>query len=236
MRRSLILAGALLVIAHTSAVAQSDRVVVVDETYKRDHFSIRAGVWFPKDTEKDFTFNDVSFNKIDARIDQSQALGLDFHYRSEVGHPLYFDFSAGGWYSSYDFKPNTLLENPDKIQDAASWAVIVPLTIGASFTVLPDNPIQPYVMAGAGAYVAYTERSLGFEFGSRTGLVSKKEEKTLVRFGWYFGAGVDFYIARSFALSLGAKYAFLEYQEPLFTQQTNFNGLQISLGFTTGLR
>lgn len=236
MIRSLFIAGVFLLAYHAAALAQNDRVVVVDETHKRDHFSIRVGAWFPKDTEKEFTFDDASFSKADSRIEQSQALGLDFHYRSEVGHPLYFDFAAGAWYSSYDFSPSTLAENPAKLQDAASWAVIVPLTLGASFTVLPDNPIQPYAMAGIGAYVGFSERSLGFEFGRTDGMVSKKENKTLVRVGWYFGAGVDFYISRSFAFSLAAKYTSLKYQEKLYTQQQDFTGLQVSLGFTTGLR
>lgn len=234
MKRTFLILGALVVLAGTVMAQNESRVTVVDETHGRDYFSFHVGAWFPKDVEKEFTFDDVALPKANSQIDQSQALGLDFHYRSEMGHPLYYDFSAGAWYSSYDVKPTALVGDLGQLQDATSWAVLVPLTLGLSFNVLPDNPIQPYAMAGLGAYVGITGREVHFLPNSQR--INRDETRTLVRFGWYFGAGADFFLAPRFAISLAAKYQFLEYQEALYTQQKNFTGLQVLLGFTTRLR
>jgi hypothetical protein len=224
MLLSLFIAGAVA----ASAFAQ-ERTVVIREATQTDFFSVRAGVWFPKDAEKKFTFA----NAEDQSIDQSQALGLDFGYRYPMGRPLYFDFSFSGWYSTYAFKYTDLLKYPSDVQQADAWVVVVPITVGISVNPLPTGPLQPYAQAGVGLYagISGTTEYKGLGPGATTS--THKEDKTLTAFGGYFGAGLDFFITPAFGVSLGGKYQIIEFKEELLTKQKVFSGLQILFGVTT---
>jgi outer membrane protein W len=221
---TLLIAGAVA----ASALAQ-ERTIVIREATQTDFFSVRAGVWFPKDAEKKFTFA----NAEDQSIDQSQALGLDFTYRYPMGRPLYFDFSFSGWYSTYAFKYTDILKYPSDIQQADAWVVVVPVTVGISVNPLPNGPLQPYAQAGVGLYagICGTTEYKGMPATTTT----HKENKTVVSFGGYFGAGLDFFITPAFGVSLGGKYQVIEFKEELLTKQKVFTGLQILFGVTTRL-
>ncbi len=229
----------LVLLATASLHAQQDKprddrttiVVQQDEQLKQNYYSMRVGAWFPKDWEKDFKVNDVSINDADGDIDQSQALGLDFHFRRNVGRPLFVDLAVSGWYSSYTYKlRNTALIDPDKILSADSWVVIIPVTVGLSVAPLPDNPIQPYAMAGLGAYFGLTGRSL--QISERNEL---NDDDTHIQFGWYFGAGLDFLFSPEFGISVAAKYQMIEYKEEMFTGQKDFSGVQAMAGIVLKL-
>lgn len=219
-----------VVMAGGFAVAQEKeksetRIVIQQEEYKRVNFySIRVGAWFPKDKEQGITLDDVAFNETQGAIDESQALGFDFHFRKSMGHPFYTDLSVGGWYTTYEFDPNTdILPN---FQRYDAWSAIVPVTIGLSVAPLPDNPFQPYAMVGLGAYFGFT--------GHDVLQVSDKnvpdDTETYIRFGYFAGVGIDFMLSEGFGLSAGAKYQFLEFENSLFTGQKDFTGLQATLG------
>jgi opacity protein-like surface antigen len=224
----------IMVVAVTQLAAQQDQprddrttiVIQQDQPEKQNYYSIRAGVWFPKDWEKGFKFKDVSINEAEGDIDQSQALGLDFHYRRNLGRPVYVDLAVSGWYSSYTYKlRSTSIPTAEKILNADSWVVIVPVTLGLSIAPLPDNPFQPYAMVGGGAYFGLTGRSL--QISERNEL---NEDDSHIRFGWYFGLGLDFFLTSEFGISAAAKYQNLEFEEELFTGQKDFTGIQAQLG------
>ncbi len=204
--------------------------VIVSEDLKQDYFSIRFGAWFPRDVEK--TFTQQSAENIPQTIDQSQAIGLDFHYRYEIGWPLLFDFSIGGWYSTYAFKALETLSSPSLVQEADAWVAIAPITAGLSVNPLPKgNPLQPYATAGIGAYVGVSGTS--DVIVGRPGTHS--DDKTLVAFGGYAGVGLAFMLTRGFGLDIGVKYQFVSFKEEMFTKQKDFTGLQILAGITTRL-
>ena len=216
------------VFALAPAIAQErtvERTVIVRQ--ETDFFSLRVGTWFPKDKEKEFSTNNISAQQ----IDQSQAIGIDFTYRYPMGRPLYFDFSMSGWYSTYSFKYRDILQFPSDVQEADAWAVIIPITVGISINPLPDNPLQPYAQIGVGAYVG-TSGDTQYK-GMPATKVTTKDDKTLVSFGGFFGAGLDFFLTPSFAVSLGGKYHLVTFKEELLTKQKDFTGLQVLLGITT---
>jgi opacity protein-like surface antigen len=213
---------------------RDDRTTIVvqqNEQMKQNYYSMRVGAWFPKDWEKDFTFNDVAINNVDGDIDQSQALGLDFHFRRNIGRPLFVDLAVSGWYSSYTYKLRNLqLVDPDDIVSADSWVVIIPVTVGLSVAPLPDNPVQPYAMAGLGAYFGLTGRSL--QISERNEL---NDDDTQIQFGWYLGAGLDFLFTPEFGVSIAAKYQMIEFKNAMMTGQKDFTGVQALVGIVLKL-
>ncbi|MBN1446403.1 MAG: outer membrane beta-barrel protein [Bacteroidetes bacterium] len=230
-----ILAIALVLVLGTGVlVAQEQtrqtetRMIIKQEKEREGFYTIRFGAWWPEDKEKEFRIGENIYDQTDAQIEQSQALGLDFHFRKMMTHPMYFDVSAGAWYTSYTFDFKEAVSNiGEEFENFDAWAVIVPVTLGLSIAPLPaESPVQPYAMAGLGAYVGITGRDkLLVSNDNRS-----DDTKTYVRFGWYFGGGLDFLFADTFGISLGAKYQFLEFQDVLYTQQKNFTGLQGTLG------
>ncbi|MBR9979378.1 MAG: outer membrane beta-barrel protein [Bacteroidetes bacterium] len=205
---------------------QSETRIVLEQEkpQKQNYYSVRFGLWFPEDEAKGFNFEGNLIDETEGKIDQSQAMGLDFHFRKNIGSPLYTDLSVGGWYTTYQFSIDEVTSN-GLLREADAWALIVPITIGLSIAPLPDNPVQPYAMAGLGAYVAFTGREL-----LRMSDQNVNDTETFIRFGFYLGAGLDLMLAEAFGISVGAKYQFLEFDEPLFTGQKNFTGLQASIG------
>jgi opacity protein-like surface antigen len=194
---------------------------------KDNFYTVRFGAWFPKDEEKTFNHNGNLIDETDALVDESQALGLDFHFRRNVGSPLFFDVSVSGWYTQTEFNFDETINNPDLIKSADAWSVVVPVTIGLSVAPLPDNPFQPYAMAGAGAYLGITGRDI-----LRVSNENEPDDtETYVRFGFYLGAGFDFLFADEFGISAGVKYQFIEFQDALFTGQKDMTGLQFTVGF-----
>ncbi|MFZ1730149.1 MAG: outer membrane beta-barrel protein, partial [Bacteroidota bacterium] len=149
----------------------------------------------------------------------------DLHFRNQAAHPLYMDLSVGAWYTKNNFERNTDLTNFD-LKKAETWAVIIPVTIGVSVAPLPDNPIQPYAMAGLGAYIGISGRDDIMQLSEQ----NKSASETVVAFGYYLGAGLDFMFAETFGISVGAKYQFIEFKDPLKTGQKNLTGLQASVG------
>lgn len=228
MKQFLVIALVFFVAAGTLSAQQEKqqketRVVVKQERERTGFYTIRFGAWWPKDAEKTFKWGDVETPN--AQVDQSQALGLDFHFRKMMTHPLYFDVSAGAWYTTYKFNFTDQLESFNTNIEA--WAVIVPVTLGLSVSPLPaESPIQPYAMAGLGAYVGIT----GYDKLLVSNENQSKDTKSYVRFGYYLGAGFDFLFADTFGVSIGAKYQFLEFQDYLATQQKDFTGLQATIG------
>lgn len=201
------------------------RIVIEQEKpQKQNYYSVRFGLWFPKDEAKGFNFEGNLIDETDGKIDQSQAMGLDFHFRKNIGSPLYTDLSVGAWYTTYEFSVDEATSN-GLLREADVWAFIVPITLGLSIAPLPDNPVQPYAMAGLGAYLAFTGREL-----LRLSDQNVNDTETHIRFGFYLGAGLDLMLAETFGISVGAKYQFLEFEEPLFTGQKDFTGLQASIG------
>ncbi|MDT8324805.1 MAG: outer membrane beta-barrel protein [Bacteroidota bacterium] len=228
----------IFVFAAGSAVAQQDtqeketKIVIENKREKRHNYlTVRFGAWFPKDEENAFNYNNNVFDETDALVDESQALGLDFHFRRNVGRPLFFDVSASAWYTTTEFNFDRLVENPDELRSADTWTVIVPITLGLSFAPLPDNPLQPYAMAGAGAYLGFTGRDV-----LRVSNQNEPDDtETYVRFGFYLGAGMDILFSDEFGVSLGLKYQFVEFDEgQLFTGQADMTGLQATIGFVLG--
>lgn len=230
----------IIVFATGSAVAQQDtppqeketRIVVENKREKRHNYlSVRFGAWFPKDEEKRFHINDNVLDETDHAVDESQALGLDFHFRRNVGRPLYFDASASFWYTTTDFNFDRLVENPEELKSAETWTVIVPVTLGLSFAPLPDNPLQPYAMAGAGAYLGFTGRDV-LKLSEQN---EPDDTETYVRFGFYLGAGLDILFSDEFGISIGLKYQFVKFdKEQLFTGHEDMTGLQATIGFVMG--
>jgi len=226
-----ILIALLPIITYAQDNTSRTEIIIKKEKEKLDYLSIRVGTWFPKDKEQGFQFKDVSYNNAKSSIDQSQALGLDFHYRNSLGSQLFVDFSVSGWYSTYSFKFNETLADPSLAQEASSWVVVVPITLGLSLNPLPDNPVQPYAMAGIGAYVGVTGREVTVNGQGR----HITEDKSKVALGGYIGAGLDFFLTPGFGLSLGLKYQLVKFDEAMFTQQKDFTGLQVLLGITSAL-
>lgn len=205
------------------------KIVIQQEQEKRlNYYSVRVGAWFPKDKEQGVKLDDVAFNKTQGAIDEAQALGVDFHFRKNIGTPFYSDLSVGGWYTTYKFNPNEDFTLFTQQYDA--WTVIVPVTIGLSVAPLPENPIQPYAGVGLGLYIAFTGHD-AFQISQDNESVPDDTE-SYIRFGYYGMAGIDFMLTESFGLSAGVKYQFIEFDEdkPLFTGHTNFTGLQATVG------
>ncbi len=225
--RSIVYGFFCVLLAGEALSQQRAEIVVVQETKPKDYFSIRLGAWFPKDFEKTFSYDSGT---VEGAIDQSQAIGIDFHYRNKVMPQLFFDFSASGWYSSYSFKGTDIITKPELVKEADSWVAIAPFTIGLSFNPLPDTPVQPYLMAGLGAYVAITGRNYQLVSGTKY-----DDHDTYAAFGFFFGAGVDAFLSPTFGLSLGAKWQFIEYDQRMYTQQSDFTGLQVTLGVVSAL-
>jgi opacity protein-like surface antigen len=225
-----VLAVALLVIfAVGIASAQQEKTggetkVVIQQVHeqKDNYYTVRVGAWFPKDKEQGVTLDDIAFDKTEGAIEESQALGLDFHFRKNVGHPFYTDLSVGGWYTTYEFTPNlAALPRYD------AWSLIVPVTIGLSVAPLPDNPFQPYAMVGLGAYIGFT----GHDALQVSDENVPDDTDTYIRFGYFAGLGIDFMFAESFGISVGVKYQFVKFEEgQLFTGQQDFTGLQAQVG------
>jgi len=202
----------------TSNVARIEIVTQQQPVKLKNFYTIRGGLWFPKDMEKEFTINDITY---DGTADRSQAFGLDFHFRNNVGHPLYFDVSISGWFSSYDYTKTQQIEEVETIQDVTSWTAVIPITFGLSVSTPVESPVIVYGMGGIGGYVALTGLDI-------TG--DKQENQVFVRFGAFFGAGADFMLSPGFGISIGAKYQFIEFQYETYTGQKDFTGLQAQLG------
>jgi opacity protein-like surface antigen len=219
--------------AQDKTVRQETRVVVEQEHERTGFYTIRFGAWWPEDKEKDFKIGENLYDQTNANIDQSQAFGLDFHFRRQMTHPIYFDVSAGAWYTSYSFDFKEVVGNlGEEFENVDAWAVIVPITIGVSVAPLPtESPVQPYVMAGVGAYIGITGRDMLLV----TNANRSDETEAYVRFGYFIGAGFDFLFADTFGVSLGAKYQFIEFKDALYTQQKNFTGLQATLGIVMAM-
>jgi opacity protein-like surface antigen len=201
--------------------------VVLDHEKKPvDCMTYRFGIWLPRDREMSFA-EVQSIPTNETVIDQSQAFGLDMHFRKATNNLLSLNMSVGAWYTTYSFSTKNILANPSLIQDASNWAVIVPLTIGASLELIPDNMIMPYAMAGVGVYAGISGKKVTYQ--------ARKEDDTKVQFafGGFLGAGVDIYLTPSFGLSAGLKYQLLEYKEYLWTYQRIFNGIQLTAGIAT---
>ncbi|MBE0642893.1 MAG: outer membrane beta-barrel protein [Bacteroidetes bacterium] len=220
-----ILAGGIAVAQEREKAGETKVIIKQTPPEKENYYTIRVGAWFPKDKEKGFDFQGNLVDETNGKIDQSQALGVDLHFRNAASHPLYVDLSVGGWYTSYEFTANDLLNETALIRKNSAYAVIVPVTLGLSIAPLPENPIQPYAMAGIGAYIGIT----GYDI-TEVSDQNASASDTYVRFGYYLGAGLDFMFAETFGVSVGAKYQFLEFKDPLYTGQKNFTGLQASVG------
>lgn len=208
----------------------TQRVEVVLDREKKpvDCMSYRFGIWLPRDRE--MTFAAVESIPTDNRaIDQSQAIGLDLHFRKGTNNMLSLNMSVGAWYTTYSFTNKDILANPSLIQDASNWAVIVPVTIGASFELLPDNMVMPYAMAGIGVYPGISGKS------EKYAIRTEDDTKVQFAFGGFLGAGVDLFLTPGFGLSAGLKYQLLEYKDYLWTYQRIFNGIQLTAGIVTKL-
>jgi outer membrane protein W len=219
----------LIVLTGSYAIAQErektgDTRVIIrnEEVRKQNYYTIRVGAWFPKDKEKGITFEDNLYDETKGKVEQSQALGVDLHFRNQASHPFYVDLSVGGWYTTNKY---TATNTIGFINRAEAWAVIVPVTVGVSVAPLPENPVQPYAMAGLGAYFGITGNDI-----TQVSEQNKSASDTYIRFGYYLGVGLDFMFAETFGVSVGAKYQFLEFKDPLFTGQKNMTGLQASIG------
>ena len=224
----------LLVFAASVAYAQNENkgqetTIRIEQTKekKENFYSVRFGAWFPKNEDPIFINGGNDYSVNEDVTDESQALGLDFHFRRMVGKPLYFDASASFWYTTTNFKFEEALGG---IEEADTWSVIVPITIGVSIAPLPDNPFQPYAMAGIGAYLGFT----GQDILKMSEQNEPDDTETYARFGFYLGAGVDFLFSEDFGLSLAVKYQFIEFQEALFTGHKDMTGLQATVGFVMG--
>jgi len=208
-------------------------IVIREEKMKHDYLSMRFGTWFPEDVNLRFRRFEESAtdSSVAASMKQSQAIGLDFHYRTRLVSPLYFDFSIGGWFSSYELnysQPVGIFDSTiDKLQN---WSVVVPITIGLSVSLLPGGPVLPSVMVGAGGSVGISNLNALVNGKSR-----HRETDTKGTFGWFFGAGLDIYLSDNFAISGALKYQNIKFEEALLTGQKNFTGLQVSIGFTSEL-
>jgi hypothetical protein len=190
--------------------------------------SFSAGLWLPKDAEKNLTFRDLNFDESNAVIKQSQAYGGEIHFRGKMSFPLYFDFAASGWYSTYDLTPKTVDATPaDTVRSANAWVLIAPAQFGLSLTLFSGLPVEPYINAGAG--VAFGISSLNVE--TRASEINE-DEKTDVRFAWYLGAGADVFLGRDVAITVSAKYQVLSFKEAMWTGQTDFSGVQLLAGLT----
>jgi opacity protein-like surface antigen len=209
----------------SSAQAQDHRIT----RYEREpnYLSFRFGTWFPKDDEKAFKFEDISYDDTQGKIDQGQAIGIELEYQNLISAPIYMDFAMGGWYSSYTFEKTDLISNPDLVRDADAWAAVVPVTLGLSFHPLQRSILQPYAMAGGGAYFGFTGHTLALGTERQV-----DESKNQIVFGWFVGAGFDFLFSPGLGASLAAKYNFVEFDEPFFTGQKDMSGLTISIGIT----
>jgi hypothetical protein len=208
---------------------QQTQVIIREDSYATNYYAIRLGMWWPKDREKSFTYDNVTATDVKSEVTQSQAIGLDFHYRKALAKPLYFDAGLQGWYSPYTFRPLDLLTvDLDTVNSAEAWVLIVPVTVGLSVAPLPENPVQPYAMAGIGAYMGIS----GLEV-VKNGTGRYKADKQEVAFGGYIGAGIDLIILPRFGLSAAVKYTFCDFKEQLYTMQKNFTGLQILVGVSS---
>lgn len=232
--KKLLAIALMLIVAAGSVSAQQEkqeketRVVIEQKKERTGFYTIRFGAWWPEDEEKSFQFGDIE--NPEGEIEQSQAMGLDFHFRKALTHPMYFDVSAGAWYTTYKFEFLDQIENLNTNVEA--YAVIIPITLGLSVAPLPpETPIQPYAMAGIGAYVGIT----GYDKLLVSNDNRSDETDSYVRLGYYFGAGLDFLFADTFGVSIGAKYQFIEFQEMLATQQKDFTGLQATIGIAMTL-
>src|SRR6056297_153158 len=136
----------MLIVAAGSVSAQQEkqeketRVVIEQKKDKTGFYTIRFGAWWPEDQEKEFRIGENLYDQTDAQIEQSQALGLDFHFRKMMTHPMYFDVSAGAWYTSYSFDFKDAVSNiEEEFENVDAWAVIVPVTLGLSVQPLPPG-------------------------------------------------------------------------------------------------
>lgn len=235
-----ILTIALLVLMSVGILQAQDntrktetRVIVEQEHERTGFYTIRFGAWWPADEEKEFMIGENLYDQTSANIEQSQAFGLDFHFRRQMTHPMYFDVSAGAWYTSYTFDFKEAVGNlGEEFENVDAWAVIVPVTLGVSVAPLPpESPLHPYVMAGLGAYIGITGRDMLLVSNDNR----SDDTEAYVRFGYFIGAGVDFLFADTFGVSLGAKYQFIEFKDALYTQQEDFTGLQATLGIVMAM-
>ena len=138
MKRALAVALLLIVAAGVASAQQEKaggetKLVIQQEPPKHEnYYTIRFGAWFPKDKEKEFTFDGDLIDATKGDIEQSQALGLDFHFRRAVGKPMYTDISVGAWYTKYNFDFFETLSSASEIEKADAYAIIIPVTVGLS--------------------------------------------------------------------------------------------------------
>jgi hypothetical protein len=215
-------------IAWAQEKVERTEIVIQEKQRFTNYYEIRIGAWFPKDMEKEFTVPETNA-EVTGTIDQSLALGLDFHFRKELSRPLFFDLALQGWYSSYGWEVRNIPGNLQQyVKHADAWAAVVPLTIGLSVTPLPDNPIQPYAMGGIGLYAGIT--GITYDVNANQTYARHKDDKELFSFGGYLGAGLDFLFLPKFGVSVAGKYQFCKFKEQLYTGQQDFQGLQLMLG------
>ncbi|MCP4712631.1 MAG: hypothetical protein GY869_28735 [Planctomycetes bacterium] len=122
-------------------------------------------------------------------------------------------------------------QNETEYETGFGTALVYPLGVGLGYFPLaprPDQAIQPFVVAG-GSLVIGTETisTTGYSphIGGFYGLQSESREAL----GWYAGAGFDWVLGRSFALSAMGKYQYAKFSKELVGVK-DFSGAQILIG------
>ena len=161
-------------------------------------------------------------------ISSSTAFHMEFFYLYNIKGPLYLDLSMGG-VSRGDIRIN--YQTQTEYETGIGTALVYPVGVGLGYFPLaqkPDQAIQPFVTAG-GSLIIGTETisSSGYSpyLGNFYGLQSESREAL----GWYAGAGFDWVLGRSFALSFIGKYQYAKFSKELVGVK-DFSGAQILIG------
>ena len=214
--------GLAVVITLWSTLLVSSPVWAQADLVGKNLIGVRLGPWLADGLTTDIKTEYVRV------VSSSTAFHLELFYLYNLKGPLFLDLNFGG-VSRGDIRINYQTET--EYESGFGTAMVYPLGIGLGFVPLatrPNQAIQPFVTAG-GSLVIGTETisSSGYSpyLGNFIGIQSESREAL----GWYAGAGLDWLLGRSFALSFICKYQYAHFGEELVGVK-EYSGTQILVG------
>lgn len=205
----------------------------VVNTDARAYLAIRIGLWLTGDVGLRSNTSVTTANE-SITIEYGGGFGMESHYNGNLGNGVYWDLALGGWYSSSERTElihSGIVSKGDSTAKRKSFSLIFPLTVGLSYYIPTHIFLRPYIQAGVGVIGGYSsivrdETSFGvIPLTSHVG-----DEKFQVSTGGFIGLGSKILLNPTFGLDVSLKYLLGKFSDPMYSDVTDFTGLQLTIG------
>ncbi len=212
---------------------QMDRYLILRTLWVPEEYgSIRYGFWTPaaepgvtvKTPVNSSPASAITFSGITNEVRHS----LDLHVRNKLWTAIFFDVAAGARYQGYTVVGIQGDNSVNPTVQSDIWAMVIPITIGGSFSPIYNFPVRPYIMAGIGGALGVGNRKPQYADGKRGALESEAQFTV----AWNAGVAVDIFPMKRFALSLALKHESINFKEMLYSGQKDLSSTQFQIGLT----